>query len=295
MKISGNHQTRTIQGVRDTLNQAFEAAVNMELVLRNPVRGVKMPKEERNPEAENAKAIPIDMRRRILDAVADNPILKPILLTFLFTGVRPAELLALTWDKVNLLSRTITILSAVVRKPEFDVSGNKTGHKYVVSTPKTRASVRVIKAPAIVIEALSEWKKYIDEACPDHSDFVFCTRDGRMRTYSSLRSAFRRFLVKHGLDSERLYMVRFRHTFATMLLENGVNPRVVQRIMGHSDIGMTLGTYSHVVPEIFNEVADVLGGIYIDTVAGTYTPRMTGDKVVRLMREVGLENEREAV
>ena len=90
-------------------------------------------------------------------------------------------------------------------------------------------------------------------------------------------------------------MVRFRHTFATMLLENGVNPRVVQRIMGHSDIGMTLGTYSHVVPEIFNEVADVLSGIYIDTVAGAYTPRMTGDKVICLMREVGLEDEKEAV
>ena len=68
----------------------------------------------------------------------------------------------------------------------------------------------------------------------------------------------------------------------TMLLENGVNPRVVQRLMGHSDIGMTLGTYSHVVQEVYNEIADVLGNIYSDTVAGTYMPRMTGETLQTL-------------
>ena len=71
-----------------------------------------------------------------------------------------------------------------------------------------------------------------------------------------------------------------------MLLENGVNPRVVQRLMGHSDIGMTLGTYSHVVQEVFNEVADVLGGVYSDTINGVYMPRMLSDSVDRLAMEL---------
>ena len=55
---------------------------------------------------------------------------------------------------VNPLSETITIQSAVARKPEFDFEGNRIGHKYSVTMPKTRASVRVIKAPTIVLEIL---------------------------------------------------------------------------------------------------------------------------------------------
>jgi site-specific recombinase XerD len=161
--------------------------------------------------------------------------------------------------------------------------------------PKTRASIRVIKAPEIVLEALRTWKAHIDSACPGHSEFVFCTQTGTMRAYTGLRSAFQRFLKKHGFDKEGLNLHSFRHTFATMLLENGVNPRVVQRLMGHSDISMTLGTYSHVVQEVYSEVADVLGDIYSDTVGGTYAPRMTGGKVVRLMREIEPGNRCEAM
>jgi len=274
MKVAGTFQNRIIQGVRDTLNQALEAAVNMELLLRNPVRGVKMPKENHDPDAEDAKAIPIELRRSILDAAADETVIKPILITLLFTGMRSGELLALTWDKVNFKNGTIVIQSAVIRKPEFDEFGKKTKQTSLVSAPKTRSSVRVIKAPDAVINALLEWKTYVDEALPGHSDFVFCSRSGGMRTYSGLRSLYRRFLDRHGFDENGLNLNCYRHTFATMLLENGVNPRVVQRLMGHSDISMTLGTYSHVVQEVYGEVADILSGIYNDTVTGKYTPRL---------------------
>ena len=295
MKVTDKYQNRTIQGVRDTLNQALETAVNMDLILRNPVRGVKMPKEERNPESEDAKMITIELRRLILKAAENEPVMRPILITLMLTGMRSGELLALTWSRIDFLSGTIAIHSAVTRKPEFDENGNKTGQKYLVSLPKTRASVRVIRVPDMVLDAIKEWKALIDEACPGHSEFVFCTRTGGMRTYAGLRSSFRRFLQRHGLDKEGLSLHSLRHTFATMLLENGVNPRVVQRLMGHSDIGMTLGTYSHVVQEVFNEIAGVLGDIYNDTLAGTYSPQLSGGKVVRLVRDMMPESEREVM
>jgi integrase len=166
----------------------------------------------------------------------------------------------------------------------------------VVTKPKTKASVRIIKPPVIVIQVIKEWKEYIDEACPEHSDFAFCTRAGNLRAYSDLRSAFRRFMKKNGLDDKGLYLRSFRHTFATMLLENGVNPRVVQRLMGHSDIGMTLGTYSHVVREVYDEVSGVLGGIYDDTIDGSYKPCMTKDnRIITQMWEKTPDFEKKAV
>ncbi len=285
MKVERRFQNRTIQGVRDTLNQAMESAVNMELLLRNPVRGVKMPKESHDPEAENSKAIPIELRKRILDGVADDSVLKPILITLMFTGMRSGELLALTWERVDFLRGTISVQSAVTRKPEFDMAGKQIKQSSVVSAPKTRSSMRVIKAPAIVMDALRTWRDYIDEACPKHKDFVFCTNAGNMRKYAGLRSLYRRCLDRQGLSQEGLHLHNFRHTFATMLLENSANPRVVQRLLGHADIGTTLGTYSHVVQEVYNEVAEVLGDIYSNTMGGTYQPRVTGDNVVRLLKE----------
>ena len=82
-----------------------------------------------------------------------------------------------------------------------------------------------------------------------------------MRKYAGLRSAYRRFLERNGMDGDGLNLHCFRHTFSSMLLENGVNPRVVQRLLGHADIGTTLGIYSHVVAEVYSEVAEVLGDI----------------------------------
>ncbi len=141
------------------------------------------------------------------------------------------------------------------------------------------------------MDALIVWKKHIDIACPEHSSFVFCTRSGNMRTYSGLRSSYRRFLKRHDLPEEGMNLHCYRHTFATMLLENGVNPRVVQRLMGHSEIGTTLGTYSHVVQEVYSEVAEVLGDVYRNTLNGTYFPRLMGNEIAVTAREISSEPE----
>ena len=67
-------------------------------------------------------------------------------------------------------------------------------------------------------------------------------------------------MAENNLGGYSLYS--FRHTFATMLLEQGVNPRVAQKLLGHRDIETTLGTYRHVLPEVFDGAADTLAGVY---------------------------------
>lgn len=68
-----------------------------------------------------------------------------------------------------------------------------------------------------------------------------------MRSYSGLRSMLRRFLSKNGLDGHEISLYTFRHTFATILLEERENPKIVSELMGHSKVLTTLSIYSHVI------------------------------------------------
>jgi integrase len=75
-----------------------------------------------------------------------------------------------------------------------------------------------------------------------------------------LRSLIERFLSRIGLDE--FHPHSFRHTFATMLLENNVNPRVVQLYLGHSDVQTTLNVYSSVAAEVFDKAASQMDDVY---------------------------------
>ena len=89
---------------------------------------------------------------------------------------------------------------------------------------------------------------------------VFPNGLGEMRTYNGFRTTYRRFMTDNNLGEYTLHS--YRHTFATMLLESGVNPKIVQKMLGHADIETTLGTYSHVLPEVYDGVADTMAGLH---------------------------------
>jgi site-specific recombinase XerD len=114
-----------------------------------------------------------------------------------------------------------------------------------------------------VVGALREWKEYCT-ANGIHSDFVFPnTNTGEMRTYSGLRSSLERFKKRHGLQDENISLYTFRHTFATILLEQRENPKIVANLMGHSRVGTTLDLYSHVVDEeVYKQTAQTLDGAF---------------------------------
>ena len=116
--------------------------------------------------------------------------------------------------------------------------------------------------PGIVVDTLHEWRLYCHQK-GIQSEFVFPnTKTGEMRTYSSLRSLLRRFMEKHNLQGMgTLYTLR--HTFATILLEQRENPKIVMELMGHSKIKTTLDQYSHIVDStVFEGTARTLDSVY---------------------------------
>ena len=79
-------------------------------------------------------------------------------------------------------------------------------------------------------------------------------------------------------------MHRYRHTYASMLLEQGVNPKIVQKLLGHRDVSTTLGVYTHVVPEVFAGVTTTVNTAAAQLMDGTYAPKLNAEQVRKQMQ-----------
>ena len=170
--------------------------------------------------------------------------------------LRIGETLALTWNDVNYKNKTLRINKAAKSTPVIGNDGTITGRSMEISGTKTVCSVRTLPMPEVVLDALKEWRKEYLEKPEQYQigNLVFPNKDGKLRSYSGFRRQFERFLSEHGCGKASFH--QFRHTFATMMLERGVNPRVVQEFLGHKDISTTLGIYTGVTTGTMQAAAD---------------------------------------
>ncbi len=173
------------------------------------------------------------------------------------------EALGLTWHTVDLDGGTLTVRQALQRQ---------LGRGLVLVPPKSAAGRRTLALPpqlcgilrahaAVRLEerphAGSEW---------EDDGRVFAQRNGRP-IHPRARRGWKALLAAAGVRDARLHDAR--HTAATLLLTQGVAPRVAMQILGHSQISLTLGTYSHVVPELATDAARRVGAALWGEVATT--------------------------
>ncbi len=142
------------------------------------------------------------------------------------------------------------------------------GSRYIESEPKTEKSKRSIKLAAVTIETLKQHRiRQLEaklQAGPTWTDkdLVFCTAFGTPLNPNYVLERFKKLLKKAGLPDMRFHDLR--HSAATMLLSMGVHPKVVQELLGHNQISMTMDIYSHVLPtmqkEAMSKMNDALQG-----------------------------------
>lgn len=157
-----------------------------------------------------------------------------ILLT-LATGLRIGELCALQWKDIDLDNRILSVTKTLQRLFIKSID-SRNSTKVIISTPKTKASIRDIPLPTAIVPVLRKVKS------KNPNDYILTGKSKYLepRTY---RSYFDRFLNRNGI--EHINFHGLRHTFATRLIEAGADCKTVSELLGHSSVVMTLNLYVH--------------------------------------------------
>jgi integrase len=167
---------------------------------------------------------------------------------------------------VDLQSGVIRIEQTVQRIKIFE-ENSLTKTKLVFSEPKTKSGNRSIPLPARVLTELrSHKKRQLEEKLAaeeiwEESGLVFTTELGGVVEPRNFLRKYYQLLKKAGLEHINFHTAT-RHTFATRLLEANEHPKVVQEMLGHASIVLTLDTYSHVLPEIKQAAAAKLDFLF---------------------------------
>jgi integrase len=173
------------------------------------------------------------------------------------TGMRRGELLGLKWDDIDLNRRSVQLRRTLQRVA---------GAGLVEEETKTPSSRRLIALTRLAAAELKEHRvKQAEQrlaAGPawETRDFVFSTALGRPIDEGNLSRSYKRSIRRAQLPDLRFHDLR--HTAATLLLQEGVNPKVVQEMLGHSTIKVTLDLYSHVTPHMQEAAADALDRLF---------------------------------
>ncbi len=241
----------TINVLRAILSRAFEDARRTGLLATNPARGLaSLATPERKERA--LKFWDDAQMRTFLAQTADDQ--DAMLWRFLLaSGLRIGEALALRWEEVDLKTGTIQ-----VRRTLSQVQGG-----FVAAAPKTKAGRRAIPLDPTTTKQLRNHRQAIRELRMRYrdiwvdGDLVFPQVDGSFSTADSLRDRLTTLCAHHGLPAIGLHGCR--HTHATLLLAAGIAPKVVSERLGHTTVGMTLDTYSHVTGVMQEQAVFAIG------------------------------------
>lgn len=243
-KLAAGLSPRRVEYIRAVLRRALNDALRWGLVARNVATLVTPPRAERY----EIRPLDPDQARLFLDTVRGDR-LEALYSVALAVGLRQGEALGLRWDDVDLDKGLIHVRRALQR-----VDG-----ALQLVEPKTTRSRRTVVLPTTVTTALQQHRarqaveRLSAGSLWSGSELVFCTPFGRPLDASNVTHAFQKHLVRAGLPRQRFHDLR--HACASLLLAQGVNSRVVMEVLGHSQITLTLNTYSHVLPSLQLEAA----------------------------------------
>ena len=221
------------------------------MIKKNPCRDIILPKRQAyQVEVYNEQEID-----KLIQAAKGTDMEVPVMLT-LSLGLRRGELIALRWENVDLSKGIIHIC-------ENRVDG--LDGKVVTKAPKSQAGIRDLPLSPSLISMLNKHKiefskKQLKYAVGyNNDDFVICQHNGNPYKPFSFTKKFRTLLKQNNLRHIRFHDLR--HTNASIMLSQGISPKVAQQRLGHSDFSTTMNIYSHVMKSMEIEAAQKLDDV----------------------------------
>jgi len=249
---------KTIRHIHTALSAVLNKAVEWRLLHKNPCDKAELPRQEHR---EMQSLSPDEAVRFLAAAKTDR--LGVVFAFALFSGARPAEIFALKWSDIDFDRATATIQRTLQwrKKNKNPEAADDQIRSWYFDKPKTKLSRRCIPLPAGLVQQLKEHRARQAEGLLKigvRSDLVFATLEGTPLHWQNVtKRHFKPVLEKAGLAATfRLYDLR--HSCATLLLKDGLNPKIVSERLGHASIVLTLDTYSHVLPDMQSEEAESL-------------------------------------
>jgi integrase len=227
---------RTVQIVHTTLHKALKQAVRWSLVSENVTEVVTPPR----PQKKEIRTLSPEEVKRLLRA-ARGERFEALYVLAITTGMRQGELLGLKWGDVDLDGGVLRV--------------RRTVWEGRATAPKSARANRSIRLTAMARETLREHGGKQEKQ--GTSGWVFPTRNGTpVNCHNLINRSWWPLLEK--VEIPRIPFHNLRHTCATLLLSQGVHPKLVQELLGHADISTTLNTYSHVIPSMGGMTASAM-------------------------------------
>lgn len=240
-------QPSTCKKIIETLTSCFKYAKKMNLVSNIPTDIEKLKGESTSLEVWDAEEL-----KYFLSEIKDTYLYVPILIISL-TGLRIAELCGLRWENVDLENAIIHVREQVIQ----DKRSKVLVHTNDLKTPTSYRSITIPDSLVTVLKA----SKPIQQSTMV-KDFVILSRDGHMCNPRNLSMDFSKKVAKYK-NLPKISIHGLRHTHATILVKKRENIKVISERLGHSSDKTTLDIYSHVLPSMKKETAELLDTLFL--------------------------------
>lgn len=246
----------SINKLYQQLGSTFKLAINRGYLMRNPMVNVLKPKSDKLDK--KVRSLTFEEEREFTDYLLNKDIsdckYKNVYLIQMFMGLRVSEVLALTMHDIDLKDKKIYVRRTL--------SKDEKGHTIMGRTTKTYAGQRAVPIPEFLMEYIIEQMQIANNQLNNDEKLLFKPDDKQYTERENVNNELRRLLKRHfGIEDITTHSLR--HTFGTRCIESGMQPVVVQRLMGHTDIAITLNTYTSVFDEFKQKEIDKVNQYFL--------------------------------
>ena len=256
---AGGRAPRTVHYIHTILHRAYKDARRWGRLQHSPVDDAEPPRNTTTGRSIQRTWTSEDVGTFLATSTAADDRYLPLWALLATTGMRRGEALGLRWADLNLTTGVASVVQTIVCVE----------HAVLFSQPKTASGARSIDLDAETMNLLRRHKVRQTEArlkagsqWTDH-DLIFTKPNGTPLHPERVSREFKRRIDRINSDAQALPAISLhglRHTWATLAMKDGINPKVVQERLGHSRISITLELYSHVSPGMQRQAADLIAG-----------------------------------